>query len=196
MNLNVLIEKGWQETKTHFWLYAAVLLISFSLLFGLSTLLQLLHLSRFFIQVILYILQVWLAVGWTIIFLKRANDKPARIQDLFMGGPYLASSMGATLCYFVMIFVGFFLLIFPACIWGIQFMFYQYLIVDKNMTAFQSLKESSKMTKGLKWKLFPIVIVLEIVAYAGLLMFVMGIFWTLPVSYMAMTFLYISLKKK
>ena len=60
----------------------------------------------------------------------------------------------ATLLYGLIIGVGTLLLIVPGIIFGLMFMFYGYVMIEKGLGPIDALKESKRLTDGVKWKLF------------------------------------------
>ncbi len=193
MVLSEIIQKGWKETKKSFWFFVLVIIIYFGLIELVSFILRKLIISDIGAFIIILIVYVWLTIGLVIISLKKAKGEATDILDLFRGYPYLASSMGATLLYFLMVCAGLFLLIFPGVIWGVKYAFYQYFIVDKKMKALDALKASGKMTLGIKWDLLGIFIVLNIIEILGFLALIIGIFWAFPVALIASAVLYLKL---
>jgi hypothetical protein len=90
------------------------------------------------------------------------------------------------------------MVIFPIAIIAIGFMimlalkyqFYSYLIVDKNLGAQESLKESAQMTQGIKWDLLLFGMTLGLVNVLGFLAFGIGLLVTLPTTLLANAFVY------
>ena len=93
-------------------------------------------------------------------------------------------------------FGGFILLIVPAIIWGIQFSLYPYFIVEKRLGPIEALKASSRATKGAKWDLFLFWLLLVLINIAGFLVFVVGLFATIPTSMIAYAYVYRKLTKE
>lgn len=87
-------------------------------------------------------------------------------------------------------FWGVLLLLVPSIIWGIQFSLYPYFIVEKRLGPIKALKASSRATMGAKWDLFIFCILLGLINIAGALVFLVGLFITIPISMVAFAYVY------
>ena len=85
--------------------------------------------------------------------------------------------------------VAFILLLIPVIIINIRLKFFSYLILDKDFGAYKALCESFKMTKGYTWKLVGFAVILALINIAGLIT-VVGIILTLPVTFIAIAYVY------
>ena len=82
-------------------------------------------------------------------------------------------------------------------IWcAIRFQFYQYYIVDDECGIIQSFKRSFTMTANHMNILVQFILCLVFINLLGLLFFGVGIIFTIPFSLLAMTKLYLSLKRQ
>ena len=95
-----------------------------------------------------------------------------------------------SILYGLIVVVGLILLIIPGIIWAIKFQFFDYLIVDKGLGPIDALEKSSDITRGVKWDLFAFGILLAIINILGFLCLVVGLFVTIPVTLVAMAFVY------
>jgi len=117
-----------------------------------------------------------------------------KISNKFESFHYLISKakkiMEEALIYVFIVFAGLALFIIPGIIWGIKFMFWPYLIIDKGLGPIEALKESSKITYGNKWNLFLFGILLALIQLLGLIALIVGLFATIPTTMMAFVFVY------
>lgn len=187
MILSEFLRKSWEETKKSFWFFFGVLIIYLALSVAAA---MLLAKVKFAGQIISILLSFYLSAGLNIIALKKARGEPATIADLFAGLPYLASYAGGYILYMLIVMAGAILLFFPAVIWGIQYQFFPFLVIDKKMKAVQALKASAQMTRGFKWDLLGINFVLGVVGIIGFLCLFIGLFWALPVTMIAEALVY------
>ncbi|MBN1898671.1 MAG: hypothetical protein JW827_07835 [Spirochaetes bacterium] len=192
------IKKGWEITKKNFFFFLGILIVYFILIVAVAFVINLKPLQKiqFVGQVVYIIFSYWLGIGLVIIFLKKAKGQDTTFGDLFSGGKYLLSFIGASLLYYLIVLAGMILLIFPAIIWGIKYMFFPYLIIDKNMKAIESLKASAKITQGNKWDILGFSIVAAVVSYLGVLGLVIGLFWSMPTAMIAYILVYFKLAEK
>ena len=72
--------------------------------------------------------------------------------------------------------------------------FYQYIIVDKECSAIEALKNSYDITEGNLYLLLPFTFFIAIINLIGLLLFGIGLFITIPFSIICMIKLYSSIK--
>ena len=89
----------------------------------------------------------------------------------------------------IIIIVGLILFIIPGIIFAIKLQFVDYLIVDKKM-GIDSLSKSWNMTKGVKWNLFLLWILIALINIAGALLLLVGLFITVPLSVVATAYVY------
>ncbi len=184
------IKKGWNEAKSNLSLYIPVLLIFLVVIILFSFILKKLGVIG---QIIMVIIESWLSIGIVIIALKRARDEEASISDLFKGHPYILNYILSSLIYAIIVIVGIVLLIIPGAIWSLKYMFYPYLIIDKNLSATDALKESGNITKGYKWDLLAFTLVTNIIILLGILALGIGFFVAYPTVLIAEAILYLKL---
>ncbi len=82
------------------------------------------------------------------------------------------------------------LALIPAMIMSVKLQFFSYFLVDKNTGAIESLKKSYALTKGLWGELFVFGLLLFLVNVAGFLCLLIGLLATIPMTYMAMAYVY------
>jgi len=97
--------------------------------------------------------------------------------------------------YGLIILAGIILLIFPAIIWGVRYMFFPYLIADKHVGPVDSLKLSSQATYGAKWDLLGFVLVIDLLWLPAALTIGLGLFIVTPLWALTKAALYVKLTK-
>ena len=102
---------------------------------------------------------LWLFIGQTIFFLKLARGQEASIGDIFTGGPYYMTMLGAGFLAVIMFYFGLFLLIVPGIIIGLMLSQFYFLIIDRNAGVIDSLGRSRELMVGNKLTLFLIYLV-------------------------------------
>ena len=148
---------------------------------------------------------IWSLVSWVIsmlvqigsikIVLELYDKKTLKLSNLYNQHRILLRYLGATILYMVMVIAGFICLIIPGIYLAIKFQFYSFLIVDKNMGVMDSLKNSSAMTEGVKWKLLLFALALGGINILGALCLLVGLLVTIPTSTMATVYVYRKLLK-
>jgi len=124
-------------------------------------------------------------------FALRAHDniETVQISDLWHPHPFLRF-LGAYILSALIITAGFILLIVPGVIASVGLSFVAFLIVDRGVGVIDSLKESWRITKGHKWQLFLLGLLLLLINLLGILALLVGIFVTIPITLLAFTHAY------
>jgi len=99
--------------------------------------------------------QVWVGIGLARFFLNVARARPASFGDLFSARPdEILPVFLAALLFNIMVQIGVILLIVPGIILATMFSQFAYLIIDRGMGVFDSLRFSKVLTNGNKMTLF------------------------------------------
>lgn len=88
----------------------------------------------------------------------------------------------ASLLFALSIVAGLFMMIVPAAIAAIAFIFYPYFVIEKGAGPIQALKMSAALTKGSRLDLFFLGILLLALNIAGTMVFFVGLFITIPLT--------------
>lgn len=199
---------GWQTFKSRPWLFvqAGILLLLINIAINLvQSVLELggenlggvaAILIGFMSAAIGIAVSFLLSMGETAFFL-RAHDNTAStsIKDLWHPHPFW-KFVGASILSGIAIFVGLLLLVVPGIIAAILFTFIAYIVIEEGKGPVDALKRSMEITKGSRWKLFQLGFVTLLLNIVGLLALVVGLFVTIPVSFLAMTHAYRLLSRK
>lgn len=187
-----LIKSAWELVKKNARL-VALLMVAFigyqvvqgivQGLFGQSILAVLLSLA-------FTVLTLFLEIGFIKIVLKLIDGHKAEITELWAYPQYLLRMIGATILYSLIVVVGFILLIIPGIYLALRLQFYSYYIVDKNAPAVDSLRMSWKATEGNVINIFLFALLLIALNILGALALLIGLFVTIPVSFIAVALLY------
>jgi uncharacterized membrane protein len=193
------IKFGWEKTKENFFFFILVMIIfvilssfpSFfkkyfaktpplSFIFGISDL----------------VLSPILTLGLIKITLKIYEGVKPQILDLFSQYRLFFRYLLASILYSIISFLGLLLFILPGIFLGIRLGLFSYLIVDQKKGAFESLKESWKITKGETFNLFLFYLLCAGVSFLGILTFLVGLLVTVPITSLAETFVFKKLAKQ
>jgi uncharacterized membrane protein len=124
-------------------------------------------------------------LGFVRIALRFCSGEKGRYSDLFSTYPLAVKYIIASLLYGLIILGGMILLIVPGVIWGIRFSYYSFFIVDKRAGIMESLKESYRITKDLRMKIFLFLLVLMGINLLGAVPLGIGLLVTIPLSMVA-----------
>lgn len=148
------------------------------------------------IRIASFVLSVIIGMGLIKICLRFCDGEKGEFSDLFSCYPLFFKYLVGSILYGVIVVVGLILLIIPGIVWAIKFQFFDYLIVDKGLGPIDALEKSSDITRGVKWDLFLFAILLGIINLMGFLCLVVGLFVTIPVTMVAIAFVYRKLLPK
>lgn len=151
-----------------------------------------------FSGIILFIVNTFLTLGLIKIVLALHDKKETAIGDLCSCANLLIAAVTATFLYLLMVCIGFVLLVLPGMNRGIMFQFYGFVIVDKKVVPIQALKESKKITCGLKensfsgvnMNLFLFDLSLLGINIVGVLCLVVGLLVTIPITFLSCAYVY------
>ena len=136
------------------------------------------------------VIGIFVTIGMTT-FALRAHDDIASVKmgDLWNPQPFWRF-LGAEVLAGIIIFVGFLLLVVPGVIASLGLCFVLYVVIDRGDGPINALKESWRLTKGSKWQLFLLVLALIGLNLLGLLLLLVGILVTVPITWQAVTHAY------
>lgn len=124
------------------------------------------------------------SMGETAFFL-RAHDATSAVslKDLWHPRPFW-TFVGTSLLAGIIILLGLVLLIVPGIIAGIMLMFVGYIVIEEKLGPINALKRSMALTKGNRWKLFQLALLALGLNILGFLALLVGLFVTVPVSFL------------
>lgn len=203
-SLGEAFKQGWELTKKHFGFLIGVLvftfLISLILQLVLSTLTKQENIINVLLFFVVYIVTIVvggvLTMGTIKIFLALVDKKPTSFADLFSCLNLFWQYLGASILYGLIVLGGMILFIIPGIRWAVKYQFCLNFIVEKGVGPINALKMSGAVTRGYKWQLFFLGILLMLVNFIGLLVIVIGLFVTVPLSIMTYYVAYRMLTQK
>ncbi len=188
------VQFGWDITKSNIGFFIGLLIVAGLIQYVpdiVATIIEadapVLSIS---IQIASFVLSVIIGMGLIKICLRFCDGEKGEFSDLFSCYPLFFKYLVGSILYGLIVAVGLILLIIPGIIWAIKFQFFDYLIVDKGLGPIDALEKSSKITRGVKWDLFLFAILLGIINLMGFLCLLVGLFVTIPITMVAMAFVY------
>ena len=212
ITVDEVISKSWLIFKKHWAMICVVVAIiggiNFVLNMGQNLLVRLTNLAinepavtvgiQFLVMAVIYVLQIWLQLGQTMIMLDVARGRPINVSRLFAGGPYLLRGVIAMVAFtlgtgaigavlvgipatagyaatqtaegaIVGAVIGVLIAIGPILFVALAISQYLPLIVDRNLSAMESLRTSYEITNGNKFTLLLVGVVLFGIAFAALI---------------------------
>ena len=141
-------------------------------------------------RLLFWIMEMLFTIGFIKISLDLVRGSEFTVSDLWSYPQFLIAYVLASIMYAAAVFCGVLLLIIPGIIFSIMFQFYAYLIVDEEMGPVESLKTSQLLTKGVRKRLFLFNLSIVGVNILGFLCLIIGLFWTVPATYVAAAYVY------
>jgi uncharacterized membrane protein len=121
---------------------------------------------------------------------KHIRGEPISINDAFSGGDLFLPMWGATILIGLGSSVGFLFCILPGLLLYSVWIFTFPLIVDKRLGVIDAMTLSFNTLKPHMWSVLGYVIVAAVLGALGAIACGVGIFFTAPITYLAMALLY------
>jgi len=202
------IQTGWEKLTSNFWLCVGVVLCSMIIPIVVPTVL--LKAAGAAMNADLAgnafwsplaglagkVMNIVVEMGLLKVALSLNDRGEAEFKQLFSCLPLFLNYLAASILYGLIVLVGVLLLIVPGIIWSIQFQFYNYAIVDEGLGPIAALERSSQITKGAKWQVLGLNIMVFLISLAGVLCFVVGIIPAEAVAVIAVANVYRRLSAK
>ncbi len=188
--------KGWKLMLANFWpLLAVIVIVTIIEMVGTT---GRAHRAGGFVFSVLWsaLLAGPIRAGAAGVLVKAARKKPFKISDIFDVFKIYGSAVGASVISFFLIAVGFVLLIVPGIIALVRLVFVPYLIIDKKMKPWDSIKTSWEMSRGYSWTILGMIILAVLISFVGMIILFVGIFLALLWISCSFTVLYNSISKK
>jgi uncharacterized membrane protein len=188
------IKFGWEKMKANFWLFFTVLVIM-ALISAASDRIDKIQKDNFnfsliFASLAISLVSIFIQMGLTKITLLVHDNLPASLDDLHKHQNRFLDFLIALIVYSVVVVIGIILLIIPGIIWAVKYQFMPYFVIDKNMKPMEAFSASAKATDGQKMNLFLFGLLLALFNLAGALCLLVGLFFTIPASAVAMAYVY------
>ena len=117
------------------------------------------------------------------------NSETVELSSLWHPQPFW-KYLGASILASLAIGVGLVLLIVPGIILALMFMFTTFLVIERELGPIEALKESNRITRGHKWNLLGLLLMLILVNLLGVLALIVGLLVSVPVTVLALTHVY------
>lgn len=136
------------------------------------------------------ILEILIGMGIIKISLKFCDQEPARYGELLSAYPLLLNYVAGSIIYGIMVAIGLIFLIVPGLYLALKYQFYGYLIIDQGKGPVEALRLSAALTEGVKWNLVLFWLMLAGINILGILALGVGLIATIPLSWMAIAYVY------
>jgi uncharacterized membrane protein len=173
---------GWESIKKDFWYFIGISLI--------VVILGNVWNGKHGLGIISLLISSWLAAGTIKIALSYFDGTKLPFENLFTQIKYFWRVLGANLLICLIVVLGLICLIVPGIYFALRFFFTKTLIVDKDLGIIDAMKESTKMTEGIKWQLLVLCLAMLGAMILGVIAFGIGIFVAVPIIWLAEIYVY------
>ena len=137
-----------------------------------------------------------LEAGQAWVVLKGVRRRGPRVGDLFQGFRRFGDALLAYVLTSLIILVGLLLAVVPGVLFWLKYSVVFYALMDQRLSGREAMRESARLTKGHRGKIFLLGLTLLGLNILGAAAFLVGLLVTVPVSYASMAALYGRLKKE
>lgn len=121
-----------------------------------------------------------LTIGIGILGIRRAAGEETDAMDIFSSYAFILPLIIGYIAYVVMVMLGLLLLIIPGIYLSVMLVWFGQIIVLKQLSPVDALKESWRRMKGNFWAYFAIGLVLGLGIIISAIPLGLGLIWTLP----------------
>lgn len=124
------------------------------------------------------------------------DGQEVNLQTLFSEARIFFKFLATTIIYGLIVALGIILLIVPGIVFAVSLQFAPILVIDKGIGPIAAIKQSWKITKGVKLQLFIFNLILVGITIFGVIALLIGTLVTIPVTTIALVWVYRELIKQ
>jgi uncharacterized membrane protein len=142
------------------------------------------------LQIISFLVGIILAMGLIRASLAVCEGRKPEVSMLLQTDGFF-NYLLASILFGIGIVIGLFLLIIPGIIFAVVFFYFGYAIVQQpDIGAMEALKRSADITKGYRWQLFGLAVLLVLINFVGILACGIGLLFTYGITAIAIAYSY------
>lgn len=182
---------GWQKTKENLWFLVGLEILVYLVNFiAGSTLLG-------------FLISIISGLVLTQVLFRLSRHDKVHFKNLFawLSADKIAHYILASLIATILVLVGLVLLVVPGIIIAIMTVFIPFILLEKDykpswkeLSFWRVIKDSARLTKGVRWKIFVFFLVCALINILGILALGVGLLITVPVTGIALAAVYNKLK--
>jgi uncharacterized membrane protein len=191
------IRFGWHKTRAHSGLVFQVVLTLFALQVAHSIVGKVLlsSIQGFVAMVVLSAMSIVLTTGATVIALKIARGTRTAYRDIIPPLDVVIRYFLSALIAGIAILIGLILLVVPGIYLMLRYSMVRFAAIEAS-GAIEALRESGRLTRDVKGKIFLFLLTLLALNLAGALLFFVGLLITVPISMIAYAHVYEKLRSR
>lgn len=128
---------------------------------------------------------VWLRFGLAI-----HDGHEVRAREIVPSGATVLNYIAVWFLYALLVSAGLILLVIPGIYLAVRYGLVGFLVADRRTDVLGAFRESSELTRGMRWRLFAFGLVVFLMNLAGAAFFGVGLLVTLPVGVFASVMVY------
>ncbi|MDE1924809.1 MAG: hypothetical protein KGH79_01350 [Patescibacteria group bacterium] len=193
-SINESLTFGWTTLKAHSALVFKIVLTLLALQVAYAIVTKVLAGTAlgFLAAIVLFIAEVVLGIGATLVTLKLAKGEYTTYNDIVPPARLAWRYVLASLLAGLIIVCGLILLIIPGIYVILRYSMVRFAVLDGAGVA-ESLRKSAAMTRGVKWHLLGFFVVAILLNIAGAILLLVGLLVTIPVTMIAAAHIYTKL---
>lgn len=164
--------------------------------YGLLITLAMVYVIIFIAAIIQLIISSTVCVGYAQFNLDIADENEVKLKTMFSRVNQMGTAICAQLLYFVRVFIGLLFFLIPGIVMSYSYAMVNFVLADNpEMNARQALKESRRIMRGNRWKLFCLQMSFLGLAFLSILTLGIGLIWIVPYQQAAIAVFYREAKK-
>jgi uncharacterized membrane protein len=181
---------GWQQTRAHLKsllpiaFFAAFLALVQRAIQGQPTV------ARGLAATLIDLVQVGVTMTWTLAALRLHDGQPFDWNELAKRLDGYLSFLVTAVLYGLIVAGGLILFIVPGVYWAVKYAFATFLVVDRQLDPLTAIRESGRITDGQRGRLLWFGLALLGINILGAIAFGVGLFLTIPTSYIAAAYVF------
>lgn len=142
------------------------------------------------LQIIITMISAPIGVGIALIGIKLVSDSPASATSIFSYFGSMMKLLGLTLLMYLLVAVGFVLLVLPGIYLVVAYMYAPTLLVEKNLGIWEALEASRKAITHCWFKVFFAFLAIGLIVSLAALPLLIGLVWAIPFAMLCGGYIY------
>ena len=204
-----IIKEAWEKTKGAKGAVWGAMIVMYGLLFGLTFAAMMAVSGGSFssdpaamlgsgsavglnvgVQVVSSLLSMIFTAGIMLIGVRRAQNKRVSWKMVFAGFPKIFSVIIAMILQFILVLIGFVLLVLPGIYLTVGYALALPLILEKGYGPWQALEASRKAIHKKWWTVFGVYLLMMLIYMVSMIPAGIGLIWTVPMFFVGLGVLY------
>jgi hypothetical protein len=184
LSVSACFSRSWKLYTAHWGLLTATTALAMIIIFAL-------HLVPAVGNVAAVALGGVFSAGLSLVFLKTIRGRKAEVNDVVAGfNRGFVPLLLASTVIFVLLFVGYFLCVLPGIYLTVAWLFAYPLIFERSLDFWPAMEVSRKVVHERWWEFFGLALGAAALVVLGLLVAVVGVFFTAPIAFGAIMYAY------